>query len=154
MQHTVPWHQLSCVPLATRRSVEAVPEDLSTSATKAELMNGGEGTKTQEGEDHTAEESYKLLKKELAEIKQKPDRMQILKIHQGIVVMWARSVVRSVLGRWPVSRKLSLVQLGCSSTTEYFSLLDLLLRGHTAEQCKQVSSGRHARLMQSVPGTS
>eukprot|EP00731_Ephydatia_muelleri_P019637 Em0012g462a len=118
-------------------SVEAVPEHLSTSGTSAELMNEGKETMAQEGEDHTAEESYKLLKEELAKIKQKPNKKQILKIHQGIVVMWARSVVRSVLERWPMSHKLSLVQLGCSSTTEYFSLLDLLLRGHTAEQCKQ-----------------
>eukprot|EP00731_Ephydatia_muelleri_P019712 Em0012g537a len=130
-------------------SVEAVPEHLSTSGTSAELMNEGKETMAQEGEDHTAEESYKLLKEELAKIKQKPNKKQILKIHQGIVVMWARSVVRSVLERWPMSHKLSLVQLGCSSTTEYFSLLDLLLRGHTAEQCKQcmreVSVGMETR---------
>ena len=127
-------------PLATPpRSVEAAPEDISTSATKAEIMGGGEGTTKAEGEDHSTEDSYRLLKKELADLKQKPDRKQILKIHQGVVVMWARSVVGSILGRWPVSCKLSLVHLGCSSTTEYFSLLDLLLRGHDAEQCKQVS---------------
>ena len=119
--------------------MEAVPEDLSTNAAKAELMNGGESTEVQEGEDHTAEESYKLLKKELAELKVKPNMKQILKIHQGIMTMWARSVVRSILGRWPKSLKLSPVQFGCSSTTEYFSLLDFLLKGHTAEQCKQVS---------------
>ena len=136
MQEDAGIFQVMPIPVDLR-SVEAVPEDLSTTTTKAELMNGGESAKEQEGEDHTAEESYKLLKKELAEIKQKPDRKQILKIHQGIVVMWARSVVRSILGRWPESLKLSLVQLGCSSATEYFSLLDLLLRGHTAEQCKE-----------------
>ena len=68
----------------------------STTATKAELHDEWRWKRQGAGgEDHTAEESYKLLKKELAEIKQKPDRKQ-----GCLIITWIRNVYYNVTLSW------------------------------------------------------
>ena len=94
----------------------------------------------QDKTEHGREESFKLLQGELEKLKNKKmERAQVLKSHQAIVVLQARQVLASLLARWPAgASKLSSTFLGCKDITEYFSLLDILLREQKPDTCKKV----------------
>lgn len=88
-----------------------------------------------------------LLREELSKLKSsaKPQtRQEICRTLQGIVVLRARQVLASLLCHWPSScPKLSTSFLGCVDITQYFCLLDLLLRQQDEEDRKKVNLFRH-----------
>ena len=92
-------------------------------------------------QNHAREESYRLLQEHLGQLKEKPaNRQEVLKLYQAIVVLQARQVLAGLLANWPSSGpKLSTTFLGNIDITQYFCLLDLLLKQQTPENCKKVS---------------
>lgn len=96
----------------------------------------------QEKVEHSRGDSLKLLQEELSKLKSKKiDRKRVLKIHQGIVVLQARQVLASLLAKWSSeSPRLSTAFLGSLDVTEYFSLLDILLKDQKLEMRKKVST--------------
>jgi hypothetical protein len=83
-----------------------------------------------------------LLREELSKLKTqgKPQsREEICKTLQGIVVLRARQVLAALLSHWPsVCPKLSTSFLGCVDITQYFCLLDLMLRQQNEDDRKKV----------------
>lgn len=90
--------------------------------------------------EHSREDSSKLLQEELSKLKdQTPNRAEVLKTQQAIVVLQARQVLASLLANWPPSGpRLSSSALGSTDTTQYFCLLDLLLRQQSLKGCMKV----------------
>lgn len=90
------------------------------------------------------QDSYMLLREELTKLKSrdKPQgREEICKTLQGIVVLRARQVLATILCHWPTCcPKLSTSFLGCVDVTNYFCLLDLLLRQQDEEDRKKVQT--------------
>ena len=89
------------------------------------------------------QDSYMLLREELSKLKSKgkpQSRTEICRTLQGIVVLRARQVLAALLSNWPSScPKLSTSFLGCVDITQYFCLLDLLLRQQDEDDKKKVS---------------
>lgn len=88
------------------------------------------------------QDSYLLLREELSKLKSKgkpQSREEICRTLQGIVVLRARQVLAALLCHWPHScPKLSTSFLGCVDITQYFCLLDLLLRQQDERDKKKV----------------
>ena len=88
------------------------------------------------------QDSYQLLQEELSKLKSKgkpPSREEICRTLQGIVVLRARQVLAALLCHWPRNcPKLSTSFLGCVDITQYFCLLDLLLRQQEEPERKKV----------------
>lgn len=139
------------------RSIEALPEDSSIFKI-AKLIN--DSTKpvpvshvpttfyddvivtSQDKEVLSRQDSYQLLREELSKLKSqgKPQsREEICKTLQGIVVLRARQVLAALLSHWPNGcPKLSTSFLGCVDITQYFCLLDLMLRQQNEDDRKKV----------------
>jgi len=65
----------------------------------------------------------------------------VLQVHQATVVLQARQVLASLLAHWPSEApRLSTSFLGSIDITQYFCLLDLLLKQQTPEGCKEILS--------------
>ena len=74
-------------------------------------------------------------------MREKPaSREEVLQVHQATVILQARQVLASLLAHWPSDApRLSTSFLGSIDITQYFCLLDLLLKQQTPEGCKEVS---------------
>ncbi len=94
----------------------------------------------QERADHGREESHKLLQEELTRMKERPqERKEVVKVYQAMVVLQARQVLASLLAGWPESGpRLSTSSLGSIDPTQYFCLLDLLLKQQSPCQAEKV----------------
>ena len=90
--------------------------------------------------DPGREESSKLLQEELAKLSEKgPERGEVLKVQQAVVVLQARQVLAALLISWPTSGpRLSTTFLGGLDPTQYLCLLDLLSHHQPKEQCRKV----------------
>ena len=99
-------------------------------------------TSLQDKEVLSRQDSYLLLREELSKLKSqgKPQsREEICKTLQGIVVLRARQVLAALLSHWPATcPKLSTSFLGCVDITQYFCLLDLMLRQQNEDDRKKV----------------
>ncbi len=90
--------------------------------------------------DHGREESYKLLQEELSKLKEKPpERKEVLKVYQAMVVLQARQVLASLMAGWAKDGpRFSTSFLGNIDITQYFCLLDLLLKQLNQNQSEKV----------------